>query len=184
VGSVHEGFPHASEISRLGYNAFVLKYRAGHGGEIATIDLAAALSYIFRHAAHLEVGTAGYSPWGSSAGARMAAAIGSHGTARFGGAEIPKPAAVVLAYTGHMNFGADEPPTFVVVGEHDGIAAPSTMRRRVNALRRAGTEVEYHEYRGLGHGFGLGVGTSAEGWVVQAVRFWGKQVERKEGKLQ
>jgi hypothetical protein len=37
VGSVHEGFPYAQEISNRGYNAFVLKYRAirwrsGHPG--------------------------------------------------------------------------------------------------------------------------------------------------------
>lgn len=113
----------------------------------------------------------------------MAAAIGSHGTARYGGAKLPKPSAVVMAYTGHTDLAADEPPTFVVVGEHDGIAPPSTMRRRVNALRRAGTQVEYYEYRGLGHGFGLGVGTSAEGWVAQAVQFWARQIQGKERKL-
>jgi acetyl esterase/lipase len=77
VASVHEGFPYAVEISMRGYNAFVLKYRAGVGGAVATQDLAAALSCIFRNAGSLEVATAGYSLWGSSAGARMAAAIGS-----------------------------------------------------------------------------------------------------------
>jgi hypothetical protein len=41
VGSVHEGFPYADEISRWGYNAFVLRYRAGLGGRVATEDLAA-----------------------------------------------------------------------------------------------------------------------------------------------
>jgi hypothetical protein len=51
VGSLHEGFPYAVEISKLGYNAFVLKYRAGHGGTAATEDLAAALDYIFRNGA-------------------------------------------------------------------------------------------------------------------------------------
>ena len=30
------------------------------------------------------------------------------------------------------------------------------MERRVEALRKSGTPVEYHEYEGLGHGFGLG----------------------------
>jgi acetyl esterase/lipase len=173
VASVHEGFPYAGEISRLGYNAFVVKYRVGHGAETATADLAAALSYIFRNAAQLKVSTAGYSLWGSSAGARMAAAIGSHGTARFGGPELPRPSMVVMAYTGHSDVAANEPATFVVVGERDGIAPPSAMRRRVDALRRAGTDVEYHEYRELGHGFGLGAGTSAEGWVTRAVQFWG-----------
>ena len=32
VSSVHEGFPYAVEISKRGFNAFVLKYRAGQGG--------------------------------------------------------------------------------------------------------------------------------------------------------
>ena len=36
VAAVHEGFPYAVEISNRGYNAFVLKYRAGHAATIAT----------------------------------------------------------------------------------------------------------------------------------------------------
>ena len=51
----------------------------------------------------LGVGTGGYSLWGSSAGARMAAAIGSHGVASFGGDDLPKPSAVVMAYTAHSD---------------------------------------------------------------------------------
>jgi len=172
VGSVHEGFPHAAAISSKGYNAFVLKYRAGQGEDVATRDLAAAISYIHRNAETLGVGTSGYSLWGSSAGARMAAAIGSHGVARYGGGDLPKPSAVVLAYTGHSDRAAVEPPTFVVVGQDDGIAPPAVMKRRVDALRKQGTPVEFHEYAGLGHGFGLGAGTRAEGWVFQAIRFW------------
>jgi hypothetical protein len=69
VGSVHEGFPYATEISSRGYNAFVLRYRAGFGGAVATEDLAAAIAYIFRNAKALGVGTGDYSLWGSSAGA-------------------------------------------------------------------------------------------------------------------
>jgi acetyl esterase/lipase len=172
VGSVHEGFPYAEAISRRGYNAFVLKYQAGRGGMVATQDLAAAVSYILEHAATLGVGTNGYSLWGSSAGARMAAAIGSHGAANYGGRAVPKPSAVVMAYTAHSDYAAVEPPTFVVVGEEDGIAPPAAMERRVEALRKSGTRVEFHTFKGLGHGFGLGIGTSAEGWVLEAIRFW------------
>jgi acetyl esterase/lipase len=179
VASVHEGFPFAVEISNRGYNAFVLKYRAGQGGRIATEDLAAALTYIFRNAGELGVTTADYSLWGSSAGARMAASIGSHGTARFGAAPLPRPAAVMLLYTGHSDLAPSEPPTFVAVGETDGIAAPAVMERRVAALRRAGTDVEYHRYPGVGHGFGLGVGTNAEGWIADAVRFWAKHIKQR-----
>ena len=176
VGSVHEGFPYAVAISKQGYNAFVLRYRAGSGGAVATRDLAAAISYVFRNAKALGVGIEGYSLWGSSAGARMAAAIGSHGVASFGGDDLPKPSAVVMAYTGHSEHSANEPPTFVVVGEHDGIAPPSVMERRVAALRKTGTEVEFHRYSGLGHGFGPGTGTSAEGWLDRAIRFWEKSI--------
>jgi acetyl esterase/lipase len=109
----------------------------------------------------------------------MAAAIGSYGTARFGGSALPKPSALVLLYTGHSDLASTEPPTFVAGGDADGIAPPSMMERRVAALRRAGTDVAYHKYRGVGHGFGLGVGTSAEGWIADAVRFWAKQIKRE-----
>ena len=65
VASVHEGFPHAAAISGKGFNAFVLKYRAGHGEAVATRDLAAAVTYIHRNAEALGVGTSGYSLWGA-----------------------------------------------------------------------------------------------------------------------
>ena len=179
VGSLHEGFPYAAAISKKGYNAFVLRYRAGQGEATATQDLAAAISYIVRNADMLGISTDDYSLWGSSAGARMAAAIGSHGVARFGGDNLPKPSAVVMAYTGHADYASDEPPTFVVVGEQDGIAPPAAMERRIAALRRAGTEVEYHKHKDLGHGFGLGTGTSAEGWIDDAIRFWGRFTKKR-----
>jgi len=176
VGTVHEGLPYALVINRRGYNAFVLKYRVGGGGGVATSDLASAISYIFRHAATLGVSTRGYSLWGSSAGARMAATIGSHGAARFGGGDVPGPSAVVMAYTGHSEYSPKEPPTFVVVGERDGIASPSVMERRVEALRKTGADVEFHRYPDVGHGFGAGIGTSAEGWLDRAVKFWERSI--------
>lgn len=180
VGSVHEGFPYANEISERGYHAFVLKYRAGQGGRVATEDLAAALTYIVRNAGMLDVSTAGYSLWGSSAGARMAASVASHGAARFGGAAMPQPATVVLLYTGHAEVAPVEPPTFVAVGEDDGIAAPALMARRVELLRQAGTDVAFRRYPGVGHGFGLGIGTSAEGWIADAVRFWTAHIDERQ----
>jgi acetyl esterase/lipase len=179
VGSVHEGFPYAVEINKRGFNAFVLKYRAGRGGTVATEDLAAALTLIFKNAATLGVATADYSLWGSSAGARMAAGIGSYGTARFAGSELPKPSTLVLLYTGHSDVASSEPPTFVAVGEADSIASPATMERRVAALRKRGTEVEYRKYRGVAHGFGLGTGTTAEGWIGDALQFWTKHIQRR-----
>lgn len=172
VGSLHEGFPYALEISGRGYHAFVLKYRVGQGARSATEDLAAALSFLARQAGGLGIDLANYSLWGSSAGARMVASIGSHGPAAFGGDALPKPATVVMAYTAHADISSDEPPTFVVVGQQDSIAPPAAMERRVHALRRAGTPVDFRTYQNLGHGFGTGVGTSAQGWIVDAMHFW------------
>ena len=171
VGSIHEGFPHALALSRKGYNAFVIQYQTG-SAQAALEDLAAGIWYIFRHAAELQVDTAGYSVWGSSAGARMAAYLGSYGTAAFGATPLPRPATVVMAYTGHSEYTRQDPPTYSVVGSNDGIANPATMRRRTEALQAAGIPAEFHLYQGLRHGFGLGIGTSAEGWTDGAVRFW------------
>ncbi|MCW1754299.1 alpha/beta hydrolase [Rhizobium acaciae] len=174
VGSVHEGFPYAAGINAEGLNAFVLRYRVSQGRAAAMGDLSAALAYIFRNAGQLGVSTEHYSLWGSSAGARLAASIGSHGTAAFGGEPLPKPAAVVMAYTAHSDYAATVPPTFVVVGAHDGISPPAAMQRRVEALRKQGTPVEYRLYDDVGHGFGIGSGTSAAGWISEAARFWKK----------
>jgi len=84
----------------------------------------------------------------------------------------------MMAYTAHSDNSSAEPPTFVVVGEDDGIAPPAAMESRVKALRNSGTEVEYHRYKGVGHGFGLGVGTNAEGWIEDAVGFWANHIEQ------
>jgi acetyl esterase/lipase len=87
-----------------------------------------------------------------------------------------------MAYTGHTDYSNDEPPTFVVVGDQDGIAPTAVVRKRVEALRQSGSEVEYHEYQGVGHGFGLGTATSAEGWANGAIRFWETSLRREASK--
>ena len=175
VGSLHEGFPLAFELRKKGYNAFVLKYRVGNGSK-ASEDLAAAISCIIENAESLQVSAKDYSLWGSSAGARMVGDIAVHGVAGFGGQDHPKPSIVVIAYTGHTIFSEDFPPAFITVSRDDGIVNASVVDRRVENLRRAGIEVEYRKYRNAGHGFGLGVGTEAEGWLELAIQFWENQL--------
>ena len=177
VGSIHEGFPYAQTIAEHGYHAFVLNYRVGGGGRPAAEDLAHAIEYVFENREALEVSTDGYSLWGSSAGARMAANLGSYGTAAFGAGDHPRASTVVMAYTGHSDYTADDPATFAVVGSNDGIASPTTMRDRINNLNRLGIATEFHLYDGIGHGFGLGTGTVAEGWINNAIGFWEQQID-------
>jgi predicted esterase len=123
------------------------------------------------------VSTRGYSLWGSSAGAKMAANIGSYGTARFGASELPRPSAIIMAYTAYADVSKEHPPTFVVVGQHDPIAPPSVMQRRVEVLARQGTKVAYHEYPGVAHVFGTGAGTSAAGRIGKALQFWTQTIK-------
>jgi acetyl esterase/lipase len=175
VGSLHEGFPIAHALSKQGYNAFVIRYRIG-GERIACEDLTAAIACIFANAAMLNVGTENYSLWGGSAGARMAARLASYGASAYGEKILPHPGMAVIAYTGHTDWTRNDPPTFTLVGERDGLANPLAMERRVNEMKAAGKPTEFHIYRNLGHGFALGTGTNAEGWVVNAVRFWEKHL--------
>ena len=88
VGAMHDSFPHALELSKMGYNAFALIYRPG--AQTACEDLARAIAFIFEHADELEVDTSDYSLWGGSAGARMAAWLGSYGTESFGEDAYPR----------------------------------------------------------------------------------------------
>lgn len=181
VGSIHEGFPLALEASKNGYNAFVIQYSVANGAQGAVEDLSAGIDYIMSHSDELQVSKDNYSVWGGSAGARMAAYIGSYTPAGFGGVTTQRPATVVMGYTGHSEYTRNDPPTYVVIGENDGIASPTTMRRRVEALQALGIDAEFHLFPNLRHGFGLGIGTSAEGWMNGAIRFWERHMDHTAG---
>lgn len=176
VGSLHEGFPLAKQISEQGLNAFVIRYRIG-SGQWATEDLAAAITYIFQNAGSLGVRTVDYSLWGGSAGARMVGDIALSGVSAYDGADLPKPAIAVIAYTGQSTYSPAFPPTFITVAANDGIVNINTVERRVENLRDSGVNVEYRRYETAGHGFGLGTGTDAEGWLNMAVQFWREYIE-------
>lgn len=174
VGAMHDSFPHALELSKQGYNAFALIYRPG--AQTACEDLARAIGFIFEHAEELGVDTECYSLWGGSAGGRMAAYLGSYGTEAFGGGYYPRAGAAIIQYTGHSEVTKNDPPTYMCVGENDGIASWRTMERRAGALQSLGIDTAFYKYPDLGHGFGLGTGTAAEGWIHDAIAFWEKQM--------
>ena len=73
-----------------------------------------------------------------------------------------------------------DPPTYVCVGDSDGIANWRTMKNRIDKMNALGIHTEFHVYPGLPHGFGLGIGTVAEGWIDDAVSFWEKQMNNED----
>ena len=60
----------------------------------------------------------------------------------------------------------------LVAGTNDGIANWRTMQNRLKSLQNLGINTEFHSYENLSHGFGLGTGTVADGWINDAIRFW------------
>ncbi len=170
VGAMHDSFPHALELSKKGYNAFALIYRPG--SDTACEDLARAIAFIHENASEFGVDVTNYSLWGGSAGARMAAWLGTYGTESFGEKEYPRPSAVIMQYTGLSEVTGNEPATYNCVGTNDGIADYRTMQNRINRIKVNGTNAEIEIFEGLSHGFGLGEGTIAEGWLDRAINFW------------
>jgi len=174
VGAMHDSFPHALEVSKKGYHAFALVYRTDEAYE----DLAKAITYLCDHAIELGIKADGYSLWGGSAGARMAAVLGNKDYLQelTGRKDIPQAASVIMQYTGYTDTSKSDAPTYACVGTGDGIASAATMKSRLEKLEKMGIQTEFHSYTGLSHGFGLGTGTVAEGWLEDAVRFWENQI--------
>lgn len=170
VGAMHDSFPHALELSKAGYTAFALIYRPDDPYN----DLARAITFIQDNAERLGVERTGYSLWGGSAGARMAATLGNRWILRqlTGNPDIPQASAVIMQYTGYSDVSEFDAPTYNCVGSNDGIASWRTMQNRLQRLSALGIPTEFHIYDGLGHGFGIGTGTVAEGWVDDAIAFW------------
>ena len=109
----------------------------------------------------------------------MAAWLGSYGTENFGEVAYPRPAAVIVNYTGLSEVTGYEPSTYSAVGTSDGIASYRTMERRIQAIQTNGTDAEIEVFNGLSHGFGLGTGTVAEGWIDRAVAFWERNMKNE-----
>ena len=145
---------------------------------MAGADLARAIAFVFEHAEELDVDTSCYSLWGGSAGARMAAWLGTYGTEEFGEeSAYPHAGTVITQYTGLSMVTRHEPPTYACVGTGDYIASYRIMEQRIKRIKENGTDAEIEVFDGLPHGFGLGTGTIAEGWINHAIAFWERQMK-------
>ena len=187
VGTLHEGLPVIKEINKYGYNTFVLKYRVDGGGNYpydyeykAAKDLIRAVHFIEEHYQELEVSKENYSLWGGSAGARTVSdAI--YAEAGITEKESLKPALAVIAYiffTDKTKFTKEDSPGFFIVGKNDALVSWRDVKERVDNMKKGGCIVEEHIIDNLKHGFGVGRGTPAEGWIDKAVKFWEKNMKK------
>lgn len=215
-----EGYPLAMRINELGYNAFILIYRTGKTGLFPQPleDFAAAVHYIEKHKAELQVETEGYAVTGASAGGHLCAMWGTKGRGYEAyGAARPKalllsyPAAIMSmfydiyekclnegdtagaegqaailrriggadftredidAYSLEKLIDNDYPDTYIVHAEDDPVVPVETDRKTAALLEQYGIRSNVRFVKKAGHSFGLGIGTDAEGWLDEAVRFW------------
>lgn len=167
-------------------------------------DLAKAVEEIFAKAEEYNIDPENYSVWGSSAGGHLAASFGTekmgymHYRLPKPGAIVLAYPVITMDYalthneTRELLIGAeadealvrdvsvefhvtqDFPRTFLWTGDIDATVPAENSRRMASALREAGVEFELEICRGTDHGVGPATGTSAEGWIGRAVKFWRK----------
>jgi acetyl esterase/lipase len=183
VASLQEGFPLAQKLHEMGYNVAIVKYRVNSGmGKVpkstavktATDDLAVAMTMLRDNAAAWNISLDKYSTWGSSAGGEIMNAWAADAPTGAKAHGFDPPAVVIDAYTppDQTQATASLPPYFIVQGADDQVVNVPAVDKFVRQLKAAGADVKYTKYPAVGHGFGIGVGTSADGWYKNAVAFW------------
>ncbi len=168
-------------------------------------DLARAVREVMERAKEWNLDMDSYSIWGSSAGGHLAASFATEhmGYAQYGLPKpaclvLVYPVITLHRELTHMgtrnnllgkdasyewesfasideHVTADYPRTFLWCGDADRTVPPENSKRMDAALTTVGVEHEFHIFPGVDHGIGLAEGTSAEGWIDQAVRFWRKR---------
>lgn len=198
-----EGKPIAEYLNSKGINAFVLRYRFRKQARYPNPqdDLAKAVKELIDHQKEWNLDMDKLSIWGFSAGGHLAATYGFE----YSKYNLPKPHTLVLIYpvitlgerthkgTKKYLIGADAsqeeiinrsifphvdanyPRTFIWCGDKDKSVPPINSNMMVQALQRYNVEHVYKMYTGVGHGVGLAIGTNAEGWIDDAIKFWLKK---------
>ena len=91
-----------------------------------------------------------------------------------------KPALSVIAYVHFVEkpkFNKNDSPAFFIVGKKDALVSWKNVKERADSMKKAGVIVEDLCIDNLEHGFGVGKGTPAEGWIDKAVKFWEKNMK-------
>ena len=203
VCDFREGKPIAEYLNKKGINAFVLRYRFRKQAHYPNPqdDLAKAVKELIDHRKEWNLDLDKLSIWGFSAGGHLAATYGFE----YSKYNLPKPHTLVLIYpvitlgerthkgTKKYLIGADAsqeeiinrsifphvdanyPRTFIWCGDKDKSVPPINSNMMVQALQRYNVEHVYKMYTGVGHGVGLAIGTNAEGWIEEAIKFWLKK---------
>lgn len=172
-----EGLPVAEELSRLGYQCFVVNYRLRpYTQEEAALDLARGIRYVRAHAADYGIDPNDIATIGFSAGGILSGELALHFQGSVNGTVLDSEyvpdtldetsadvAAVGLMYSfyGRLSVAstdaealknADLPPTYVLYGSNEVFR--NQIENQVDLLEEIGAPVERHILDGYSHGFG------------------------------
>lgn len=170
-----EGTEVCDWLNSIGMTCLLVKYRVPETGHYPenTEDLEdaqQAMRLTREHAAEWGIDPQKIGAIGFSAGAHLAAVLGSH--ADFRGKAVPasavsaQPDFAILMYPGYLNGpdgrvnqavvpDAQTPPTFLVMAENDYTAHVENALVYYQALKDAKVPAEMHLFTQGGHGFGL-----------------------------
>lgn len=172
-----ESLPVGEAFCELGYTVFMGSYRlTGVFGQaqdpkILAEDIAREISFINEHAEEWNLDTENYMIGGFSAGSWTAA---TWCDPRYGyeAYSMEKPAVYCSMY-GIVEDYIDytEVPAFIRFCKNDQYFDDSLVEKYSAALTEKGIPCDFRIVNCL-HGFGLGTGTEAEGWVHEAEAFW------------
>lgn len=167
-------------------------------------DLAQAIRYILKNAETLAILPEDYAVCGMSAGGHLAATLAAESMGDFY-SDIPAPAAIFLGYpvvtmgkythtlSRRMLLGdapgadtveqlsierqihKESPPIYLWQCREDAVVPHENSLLLAQALKQNGVRHLFRTFAGDAHGWALGTGTPAEGWLEEAVRFWQEQ---------
>lgn len=175
-------------------------------------DLAQAVRFAMEHSKEFQLDGSDYAVMGFSAGGHLAASFGTEtlGYTRYG---IPKPGAMFLAYPvitmgEYAHVGSRDnllgktadktlweqwsiekqitpafPPTFLWQCDQDNAVPIQNSRLMAKGLERANVPFEYETFSSTAHGWGLGTGTAADGWLDRALQFWADQSKARKERM-
>lgn len=166
-----EGRDICAMLNRLGFHAFLLKYRCPDRRQAAAADAARAMRYIRAHAEEFEIDPARLGVIGFSAGAHLAARISAPAEPEFYPAsdEIDnlayRPDFTALIYpwqiagkdlTLKSAFRIDEntPPSLLIQAQDD-FAGTENSLTWFKELNKVGVSAELHIWPSGGHGYGV-----------------------------
>lgn len=172
-----EGLPVAEELSKFGYQCFVVNYRLRpYTQEEAALDLARGIRYVRAHAADYGIEPDNIATIGFSAGGILSGELALNFNGFVNGTKVDSDytpdkldnisadvAAIGLMYSfyGRLSVASTDiekfkhsnlPPTYVLYGSNEVFRGQ--IENQVTLLKEAGVSVEHHILDGYSHGFG------------------------------